>query len=45
MTEFEKQSPYPDQPNPARIYNYYLGGSHNFDIDLSYFLAGVAHKP
>ncbi|NOK64348.1 MAG: hypothetical protein GFH27_549431n36 [Chloroflexi bacterium AL-W] len=33
MTEFEKPSPYPDQPSPARMYDYYLGGSHNFEID------------
>ncbi|NOK58478.1 MAG: hypothetical protein GFH27_549279n284 [Chloroflexi bacterium AL-W] len=33
MTELDMTDPYPNQPSSARIYDYWLGGTHNFEVD------------
>jgi len=33
METTQPQAPPPDKPSPARMYDYFLGGYHNFAID------------
>ena len=35
----------PDQPNAARMYDYYLGGSHNFAVDRQMAEQAIAMWP
>ncbi|HET8661662.1 MAG TPA: SAM-dependent methyltransferase [Micromonosporaceae bacterium] len=33
------------RPNPARVYDYYLGGAHNFEVDRELARAAMRHMP
>ncbi|HET8684881.1 MAG TPA: SAM-dependent methyltransferase [Micromonosporaceae bacterium] len=33
------------RPNPARVFDYYLGGAHNFEVDRELARAAMRHMP